>query len=347
MNKPNLINTPVYENKCPGVFSFYCFKTKRDYISSTINLEQAYFDLLEKLNDNLHQNEILQKDWQTYDPSDFVFSILYRGPDYLHKETFFLQEIINNECDEACYNFLNKEKIAILEEKKRLLRKTVFGREWYLQYPLTINGIKYETTFAAIRAFGVEERILFDKLLLEVKKLGPKADSFTIDLQPVLSAEQAHTGEVARTKSIGLWNRNISHGYKPKFMYEGVSYRSFLEASKKTGVSQMKIKRALTELRNPLTCYVHRFYGPIKKTEAMDDTLSKNLGLVPSLVVKLGLIESKIKTSRKPIKVSYSDELGNINTFQSLKAAERATRIKANTIKKLALQKKEGWFLNE
>ena len=60
-----------------GIYRIYCKLTNRSYIGQTFSFIYRANQHLEKLRNQTHECKKLQKDWDTYTPTDFTFEILY------------------------------------------------------------------------------------------------------------------------------------------------------------------------------------------------------------------------------------------------------------------------------
>ena len=59
-----------------GIYEIYCIRNKKRYIGSSKDIERRWNDHTVSLESGTHHNRHLQKAWETYGESEFVFTIL-------------------------------------------------------------------------------------------------------------------------------------------------------------------------------------------------------------------------------------------------------------------------------
>nr|YP_003795493.1 hypothetical protein FlteC_p024 [Floydiella terrestris]ACZ58501.1 hypothetical protein [Floydiella terrestris] len=203
--------------------------------------------------------------------------------------------------------------------------RAIATRGTFIQYPVCINGLALETARAAQIAFGVDKRVLYDKLHQSAKKFGPMSQSLIIDLQPVMAAEEAN--QSSQTKK-------PSAPYNPKLVYQGVSYLSVAEAVRNCGISRTKLTKILKDFKNTECYYLDENGFPIEK---INEATTKSR-----------------RVNKKKVRIVYQkegepgyegEETTETRLYRTYDAAAQAHGISASKIKTLAKLKKDGWFL--
>jgi len=64
------------QSKCGGVYRIFCTKSFRSYIGSTAVFTNRFSQHKKDLFNNLHHCKFLQREWNKFEPEDFVFEIL-------------------------------------------------------------------------------------------------------------------------------------------------------------------------------------------------------------------------------------------------------------------------------
>jgi len=329
--------------RMPGIYSYTHRSNQKVYYGSTRDLDSCHERLIEKLEEGNHENIALQQDAKDPKCGGFYFEVLEKGSEYrdpkiaLQKITSLINELIAQKREHLCYNLLFDEKKELLKrkkEKKLAKDQAIAGRGTFIQYPVCINGLALETARAAQMAFGVDKRVLYDKLHQSAKKYGAMSQRLIIDLQPVMSAEEAN--QRSQTKK-------PSAPYNPKLVYQGVSYLSVAEAVRNCGISRTKFTKMLKDSSNTECYYLNENGFPIRKIN--EATTFK----------KEGKKSKKFKrVNEKKIRIVYQEEgepgyegeeTTETRLYRTYTAAAQAHGIRASMIKYLATRKKDGWFL--
>jgi len=109
--------------KTSGIYMITCLDNHRFYIGSSINLYRRYKDHWRALNNHTHRNQHLQRAWDKYTESSFVFEILELIEPILiiEREQFWIDKLqpfneigfnIRPKADETCHAQETKQKIA-------------------------------------------------------------------------------------------------------------------------------------------------------------------------------------------------------------------------------------------
>nr|YP_010500065.1 hypothetical protein ODF01_pgp061 [Gormaniella terricola]UWV18242.1 hypothetical protein [Gormaniella terricola] len=326
-----------------GIYMYIHRETKKVYIGSSRDLDSCQTELLQKLKDNTHENLALQQDWNNSRVGSFYFQVLHEGREFAdaktatEKKTSLINEFITQKREHLCFNLLSDEKKELLKRKKEIKQAKAMAiarRGTFVQFPLCINGVAYDTADAAEIAFGVPKRMLYDKLHQSARKYGPMADLLIIDLVPIMSPEQAN--QISKT-------RKASAPYNPKLVYQGVSYLSVAEAVRNCGISRTKFTKMLKDSSNTQCYYLNENGFPIRKIN--EATTFK----------KEGKKSKKFKrVNEKKIRIVYQEEgepgyegeeTTETRLYRTYNAAAQAHGIRASMIKYLATCKKDGWLL--
>jgi len=113
-----------------GVYTITNIKTSEVYVGSSKNIERRFLDHKSKLNNNCHHSQKLQKAWDEYGESSFVFSLLQEV-----EESINLTEVEQQFIDQyKAWQDYNSQKIAIRTDVKD------FTNPYHCDRPMRRNG---------------------------------------------------------------------------------------------------------------------------------------------------------------------------------------------------------------
>lgn len=102
----------------PGIYVIECSANKRKYFGETTNIKHRFQSTYSSLKRGIYSSKLLQRDWNKYKSSNFVFKIIYQGEDWKSKPIRRIKEaILVQENKLNVYNNVSKYNVSKLSEK--------------------------------------------------------------------------------------------------------------------------------------------------------------------------------------------------------------------------------------
>lgn len=188
----------------PGIYEIYCNATNKHYIGEATNVLDRLAKHSSNLLSNRAENRQLQQDWTHYGPDQFVFTILFCGPEWSNKKDRLTKEaeIVKSYSVDQIYNVigdaLNRplnyrviceingvryssiaEAARLTGEREQAIRTKLNNKhEHYViieliphgYEPIIANGKKYDSISAAVNAGEANNRFAAYRLLLDLNR---------------------------------------------------------------------------------------------------------------------------------------------------------------------------------
>ena len=134
----------------PGIYDIYCKVTNKHYIGEANNVLDRLAKHSHNLLSNTAENRELQKDWNLYGSNQFVFTILFCGPDWSNRKNRLDKEdeIVNSYSVSQIYNVIGD----------------ALNRPENYRVACEINGSRYSSIAEASRLTGEREQSIRTKL---------------------------------------------------------------------------------------------------------------------------------------------------------------------------------------
>lgn len=167
-----------------GIYKITNIKTGVSYIGSSININDRFNQHIRQLNSNSHYNDKLQKAWNKYDQSEFIFEIIeYVEIDHLlTKEQYYLDTLLfanenNDKFSLLAYN-INRNSNNTLgfkfseESKEKMSQaKLKYKKELFIPSEDEINKeIYYLKEFDSVKNKDIKNPFFGKKHKQESKK---------------------------------------------------------------------------------------------------------------------------------------------------------------------------------
>lgn len=135
---------PSHESEEDHGTGVYCIEniiTGADYVgATTTSFSQRWWRHRSQLRNNSHQNEALQRDWNTYGEEAFEFSVIERI--------------------ERRYAIFQREKYWV----RLRLRLCLPEENYNFGLPVVVNGVRYACVEEAAKVHGISRRAMASRL---------------------------------------------------------------------------------------------------------------------------------------------------------------------------------------